>query len=212
MGMQDRDWYIEAQKEREKRELLERTKSLFTSRSNRGTSPSQSNALEGRNTPQLGLVPMMLFWFAVMGVLYVLMNQYMKQKEPRITATGDLVITRASNGHFYAPGTINGYPVMFMVDTGATHVAISKELAQKANLKGGLKSTFRTANGDREGRIFDGVNVSFGPVLATNITVGAGIQMGGGEADALLGQSFLSKFKITMHDNTMTLTGNQITR
>lgn len=208
MGMQDRDWYIEARKEREKRESLERTRSRFTAFSNRRTQPSPSDALEGRNTPQLGLVPMMLFWFAVMGVLYLLMNHYMKQKEPRITATGDLVITRASNGHFYAPGTINGYPVKFMVDTGATHVAISEELAQKAALRGGLKSTFRTANGDRVGRVIDGVNVSFGPVLATNITVGTGIQMGGSDEDALLGQSFLSKFKITMSENTMVLSKN----
>lgn len=206
MGIQDRDWYIEAQKEKEKQESLERTKRGFQSFSKKTFESSAGGRGHVKDkTPQLGLIPMMLFWFAVMGILYGLMTYYMKPKAPQIVSNGDLVLHRANDGHFYAPGSVNGHEVIFMVDTGATHVAVSEDVARKALLDGGVRTRFMTANGEREGRLVSGVNVSFGPVSVTNVTVGTGISMGRGQADALLGQSFLSKFSVTMNGNLMTM-------
>jgi aspartyl protease family protein len=48
------------------------------------------------------------------------------------------------------------------------------------------------------------VNVSIGPVNVTNVKVGVGLH-GGDEDDALLGQSFLSKFDITLLKDQMVL-------
>lgn len=198
MGLEDRDWYRDAQREREKQRQIDETRAKFSvfSRKNLGSkvvSPTKT-----------GLIPMMLFWFAVMGLLYVLMTHYLKPKQAQVLANGDLVISRSQDGHFYTTGLINGKEVKFMVDTGASLVSVSEKFAQKAFILGGLPATFKTANGDRPGRIVDGVEVSIGPVNVTNVKVGVGLSLGN-EDEALLGQSFLSKFDITMNKNQLVL-------
>ncbi|WP_456372340.1 retropepsin-like aspartic protease family protein [Thiolapillus sp.] len=59
----------------------------------------------------------------------------------------EIVLRRNAYGHYVATGAINGHPVEFLVDTGATNVALSEELARKLGLerKGGTFS--HTANG-----------------------------------------------------------------
>ena len=151
-----------------------------------------------------GLIPMMIFWCVIMGLLYAGMTHYLKPKPAQVLANGDLVINRSKDGHFYTTGTINGREARFMVDTGASLVSVSEAFAQKALIGTGVPATFRTANGDRPGRIVEGLGVAIGPVSVTNIKVGVGLS-GGDESDALLGQSFLSKFDISMNNNQMVL-------
>ena len=50
-------------------------------------------------------------------------------------------------GHFVASGRINNVPVEFLLDTGATDVAIPGELANKLSLKRGAPVNLNTANG-----------------------------------------------------------------
>jgi aspartyl protease family protein len=151
-----------------------------------------------------GLIPMMIFWCAVMGLLYMLMTHYLKPKQAQVLANGDLVINRSQDGHFYTTGAVNGRPATFMVDTGASLVSVSETFAQNAFIRGGVPTTFKTANGDQPGRVVAGVSVSIGPVTVTNVTVGVGLRMSD-ESQALLGQSFLSKFDITVSRNQMVL-------
>jgi aspartyl protease family protein len=151
-----------------------------------------------------GLIPMMIFWCVIMGLLYVGMTHYLKPKQAQVLANGDLVINRSKDGHFYATGTVNGREARFMVDTGASLVSVSESFARKALIGTGVPATFRTANGDRPGRIVEGLSVSIGPLSVTNIKVGVGLS-GSDESDALLGQSFLSKFDMTMSNNQMVL-------
>ena len=66
-----------------------------------------------------------VFWMVVMGLLYVAMNHYLKPKPLVVSASGDLIIARARDGHFYARGEVNGRPVNFLVDTGASMVTVS---------------------------------------------------------------------------------------
>lgn len=46
----------------------------------------------------------------------------------------DVVLQRSSDGHFYADADVNGTSVHFLVDTGASTVALSKEDAQRAGV------------------------------------------------------------------------------
>jgi aspartyl protease family protein len=46
----------------------------------------------------------------------------------------EMVVQRQPNGHFYVDGTVNGQPVRFLVDTGATTVALTTEDASRAGL------------------------------------------------------------------------------
>lgn len=198
MGVQDRDWYRAAQREREKQQQIDDTRARFSvfSRKHLG-----AKALSPTKT---GLIPMMIFWCAVMGLLYMLMTHYLKPKQAQVLANGDLVINRSQDGHFYTTGAVNGRPATFMVDTGASLVSVSETFAQNALIRGGVPTTFKTANGDQPGRVVAGVSVSIGPVSVTNVTVGVGLRMSD-ESQALLGQSFLSKFDITMSRNQMVL-------
>lgn len=198
MGIQDRDWYHEAQREREKQRQLEETRGKFSAFSRKHL------GAQAPSPTRTGLIPMMIFWCVVLGLLYVLMTHYLKPKQAQVLANGDLVIHRSHDGHFYTSGTINGKQVNFMVDTGASLVSVSEKFAQKAFIRGGVPTTFHTANGNRPGRVVDGVGVSIGPVSVTNVKVGVGLNLGD-EKNALLGQSFLSKFDITMTKNQMVL-------
>ncbi len=161
---------------------------------------------EPERTGGMGWGPLAIvaFWTVIMGVLYVLMTHYLKPKPVTITAQGELVIPKSRDGHFYAAGTVNGRNVMFMVDTGASTVTISEKFARNAGVADGLPTTFHTANGDVQGRTVADVPVSLGPIKVSGVRVGVGL-LGGDEDDALLGQSFLSKFDITMSKEQMTL-------
>lgn len=180
MSMQDRDWYRDAQKERAKGEV---------SSSRRKKSQS---------------VLIFVFWLGVIGLLYTGMTLYLKPKSVVISANGDLVIPRARDGHFYAAGLVNGKPVNFMVDTGASLVTVSEKFAKSAGLAGGTPTNFKTANGDLPGRIVAGVPVALGPVSVSSVRVGVGL-VGANTGDALLGQSFLSRFEVLMSGEQMVL-------
>jgi aspartyl protease family protein len=64
-----------------------------------------------------------------------------------------LYIKRAGNGHYYLPLDINGQEVMFMIDTGATRSAISRQMARQLGIEEELRHTFNTANGIVQGAL-----------------------------------------------------------
>ena len=194
MGLEDRDWWREAQKERAEKE-----------NSFGGPRPVKrlpSNGLsKGLKWGPFGIV---VFWMVVMGLLYVTMNHYLKPKPLVVSASGDLVISRARDGHFYAPGAVTGKPVSFLVDTGASLVTVSEQFAREAGLSGGVATVFKTANGDMPGRIVTDVPVTLGPIDVSGVRVAVGF-VGHEVGDALLGQSFLAKFEILLQKDQMTL-------
>lgn len=143
-------------------------------------------------------------WLAVIGVLYLLSAQYLKPKAVVALPGGVLVIPMARDGHFYATGTVGGKPAQFLVDTGASMVTVSEAFAQQAGLPGGTPTVFRTANGDMQGRVLSGVPVAIGPAEVSGVRVAVGL-VGGEPDEALLGQSFLNQFEITLADKQMTL-------
>ena len=77
---------------------------------------------------QIGLIPLIIFWCVVMGLLYAGMSVYLQPKKAQVLANGDLIIPRALDGHFYTPGRIQGVEVTFLVDTGASLVTIRRAL------------------------------------------------------------------------------------
>jgi aspartyl protease family protein len=151
-----------------------------------------------------GPLAIVLFWLAVMGILYAVMSQVLKPPPLLISATGELSINRARDGHFYAQGQIEGTPVTFLVDTGASLVVVSEAFAREAGLPTGEPTTFRTANGELQGRTVPGLTVSVGPARISGLRVGVGL-VGPDASVALLGQSFLSRFELVLSGDTMTL-------
>jgi len=66
MGIDDRDWYRDAQRERDKQRQLNDTRRKFTSFSSKNL--RRQTTSEPASPRQTGLIPMLLFWFVVMGL------------------------------------------------------------------------------------------------------------------------------------------------
>jgi aspartyl protease family protein len=109
---------------------------------------------------------------------------------------GEIVIARNSDGHFYLDAYINGQIVHFMVDTGASDVALTIKDAINIGYditKLDYNRTYNTANGISRAapiklqniRIYD---AEFENIEAHISDVGLDI--------SLLGMSLISKFKI----------------
>ncbi|MDG2141681.1 MAG: TIGR02281 family clan AA aspartic protease [Gammaproteobacteria bacterium] len=64
-----------------------------------------------------------------------------------ITGGQEVVLQRNRQGHYIAAGKINDIPVTFLVDTGATDVAIPSNIANQAGLSRGRATQAATANG-----------------------------------------------------------------
>lgn len=153
-----------------------------------------------------GPLLILLFWLVVMAALYAVMRQVLKPPPLTVSVTGELVIPRARDGHFYVRGQVQGQPVTFLVDTGASLVVVSQEFARSARMAPGEATTFQTASGELQGRIVNGVTVSVGPASVTGTRVGVGL-VGPDPSMALLGQSFLSRFDIVLSGDNMVLRG-----
>lgn len=151
-----------------------------------------------------GYLGVLAFWLLVMGVVWLAVEHYMQPKAMVVTATGDVRIPRSRDGHFYVEGSVNGRPITFLVDTGASSVVVSEAFARRAGLAGGEPTTFSTANGKLEGRTVRGVPVAVGPLSVSSVRVGVGL-VGGSPDKGLLGQSFLRRFRMSISDNELIL-------
>lgn len=114
-------------------------------------------------------------------------------------------LTADAQGHFAAAGSLNGYPVTFVVDTGATSVAISAAEARRLGLDytRGQRVSVATAAG-----VVPAWRVSFNTVKVGGISVNQvdGLVVEAGLGVPLLGMSFLNRMEMKRDGQTMTLT------
>ncbi len=126
------------------------------------------------------------------------------QAAPERPATRDIVLTAGPGGHFTTLGAINGKPARFMVDTGATLVAMGRDDAQRLglDLSAATPGVTQTANGPAPILLVTLSSVRVGDVLVSN--VGAAI-VPQSMPYLLLGNSFLSRFQMQRHNDEMRL-------
>jgi aspartyl protease family protein len=120
-------------------------------------------------------------------------------------ATGrEILIAAGPGGHFVTSGQINGKAVQFMVDTGATAVAMGRSEAERLGIdwKNGQRGLSQTAGGV----------VATSAVSLTSVRIGD-VEVFGVNAMilpaempfVLLGNSFLSRFSMRRDANVMRL-------
>jgi aspartyl protease family protein len=114
----------------------------------------------------------------------------------------EIAIPVSRDGHYYLDGTVNGVPIKFMIDTGATYVAVGEDFARKARLPEGITGYFGTANGTVEGRIVKDQVVEAEGFKVSGLSV-AVTPLGGGKG--LLGQNFLRRFEVSQAAGVMRL-------
>ena len=115
-------------------------------------------------------------------------------------------LPRAPDGHFYAELRVNGTPVRFLVDTGASMVALTREDAQRIGIpisEADFTGTAQTASGSVGLKPVVLDRVSLGALEATDVDA-AIVQQGLGQS--LLGQSWLKRIgKVTIEGDQMVL-------
>ena len=155
-----------------------------------------------------------LFWIAVwVGLVFAgyLVTERMMAPPPVVRSLGDakqeIVIPVSRDGHYYLDGAVNGVPLRFMIDTGASYVAVGAEFARSAGFPEGIPGYFSTANGTVEGRVVRNRTVKADVFELSGLTVAV---MPAHIGEGLLGQNFLRHFEISQADGTLRLRERQV--
>lgn len=106
------------------------------------------------------------------------------------------MLKRNAGGHFVAAGRINGTPVTFLVDTGATNVTMSLEVARANGTKHGPALRTATAVGVTTAYATRLASVELAGLAARDVSGVMAPDMPGDTA--LLGMSFISRCTINM--------------
>jgi aspartyl protease family protein len=115
-----------------------------------------------------------------------------------------IVLPMGSGGHFTTAGSINGRPVVFMVDTGASMVAIGQREAGRIGLRyqDAPRGMAQTANGPVPVHQVRLSSVRIGEVQVYEVDA---VVLPAAMDVVLLGNSFLNRFDLKRDTSTMTL-------
>ncbi|RTE66195.1 TIGR02281 family clan AA aspartic protease [Amphritea opalescens] len=150
-----------------------------------------------------------LTWIIILGLFYLFFqDKWLQQNDPNhslMTASSNapVVLQRNRQGHYIAPGTINGLPVRFLLDTGATDISIPGSLADKLQLSPGRASYASTANGTIKVYATQLDSVALGGLSLNQVAAHINPHMAGDTV--LLGMSFLQHLELTQRGDTLTL-------
>jgi len=114
-----------------------------------------------------------------------------------------VVLEQNRMGHYVARGKVNGQSVTFLLDTGATLVAIPEGLAQKLGLRKGRQGMSQTANGRVITYRTEIDRLQLGDIQLSNVA--ASITPGMDGDVILLGMSALKEFELMQKGDTLTL-------
>lgn len=116
-----------------------------------------------------------------------------------------IVLTASSGGHFVTSGSINGRATQFMVDTGATSVAMSADEARRMgiNYELGERGQGSTANG-----VIPIWRITLKSLRIQDVEVYGveAVVVPSGMPHVLLGNSFLTRFQMKRENDMLTLT------
>jgi aspartyl protease family protein len=129
-----------------------------------------------------------------------LSTQYDKQEVTKVNIWAD------SRGSYITAGSINGQVVQFLVDTGATSIAMNEVYARQLGIDFryvGQPVQASTASGVARGYAIKLDSVKVGSIQLRNVE--AVVLEGGFPARVLLGMSFLKHVSFERENNLMTL-------
>jgi aspartyl protease family protein len=164
-------------------------------------------------TQRAGRAMLLFAWAGSLALLTLLFqdeleSQFNPNAEPLVQRAQDgrqeVVLERNGQGHYVAGGAINGRPVTFLLDTGATDVALPEALAERLGLPrlgGGLT---QTANGPVAVWQTELEAVSLGGITLHDVRAAIVPSMQAGDP-VLLGMSFLRQLEFTQRDGRLTL-------
>jgi len=114
-----------------------------------------------------------------------------------------VILRRNRAGHYVASGKINGEPVVFLVDTGATDVALPLAVARRLGLPLGGGGMSKTANGNVRTWRTRLDSLDLGGLILHGVPASVLPNMPGDEV--LLGMSYLKRLELVQRGDTLTL-------
>lgn len=115
----------------------------------------------------------------------------------------EVILDRNRQGHYLAGGKLNGVPVTFLLDTGATDVAIPANIAERAGLEPGYAGRAFTANGAVTVYTTEVDQLNIGNIELHEVRASITPSMAG--ETILLGMSALQQVEFTQQGSTLTL-------
>lgn len=149
----------------------------------------------------LGLIALTYLFDGMLG------RQSNPNQRPDSQETGsgirEVILMQNRQGHYVANGVINNLPVTFLLDTGATDVAIPARIAQQAALVPGVESRASTANGVVAVYATRIETLALGNIVLHDIV--ASITPSMTDDTILLGMSALRQIEFTQQGERLTL-------
>ncbi len=124
------------------------------------------SALVSRTLPIGQTLKMAMGWIGIFALIFLLVSFRPEMKLIWQRVTGELglasapaisgtpmTLRKSDDGHFWVTADVNGRPVRFLIDSGATFTALSANAARQAGVEAdglSLKTVIETANGTVE--------------------------------------------------------------
>jgi aspartyl protease family protein len=123
---------------------------------------------------------------------------------PAAPSSQSVTLTADTRGHFVVEGQVNGGAVRFLVDTGATTIALSSADAMRLGIdyRKGQRGLVGTANGTAAAYRVKLDTVQVGGIVANSVDAAV---LEGNLPIALLGMSFLNRMDMRREGQTMVL-------
>ena len=158
-------------------------------------------SLISRREPLAKMATMALAWVAIFGAGFVLFTfrddlGYVAQRlkseatgQP-VVEGGEIRIPMAIDGHFWVQGSVNGVPVKFLVDSGATMTTIGRDTAAAAAVpvSASRNQVVRTGNGMLRVASGRADSLAIGPIERTDV----GLHVADHDDLNVLGMNYLS--------------------
>jgi aspartyl protease family protein len=126
-------------------------------------------------------------------------------------ADGSISFTRAEGEHFLVEAFVNGIPIQFMVDTGATRIALTPQDAKRLGFDGNslsYRDPIQTANGETLAAPVHLDELKIGTIVIKNLSASVTQNMAG---RSLLGMNFLKKLKaVKIEGNRLTFNAPRV--
>ena len=170
------------------------------------------NPQHNHNQQRIGKSMLGVFWVLFLIALVIIFGNWeRKQHNPNQSpdsydknGTRSVTLKRNAFGHYVTSGWVNGKESVFMLDTGATTVAVPAETAKKLQLRYGPSFTVQTANGLAAAYRSNIEHLKIGTIELHNVAAAITPGMTGNEI--LLGMSALKHIDFAQSGQQLTLT------
>lgn len=143
------------------------------------------SALLSQRPSWRGLLSGLVRWAAIFAILFVIfayrddLNLAWQRLQAewgpdRTEIVGQTLRIRPQDGHWFVTAEVNGQPVRFLIDTGATISAIGSKEAQGIGIvpsQFGFPVVIQTANGNVQARRASIDQLKVGPIVREDLTV-----------------------------------------